>query len=133
MIGSRSDSVALAALRVGSAFDFPLEGGGVSSMELSLLTSGFRVVAFFVAAGGGASVAGVVALTARALVVLVVVGAGIAVAFARVDALVAAVGFPDMMRVQTYEQLCSLNQEMTRGKHAPRSHDGVCCVARDAI
>ena len=74
------------------AFGF-VEGAGISG-ELSLLASGFRTIAFF--ARGGCSAGGAAPLRARALVVLVVAGT-VGCALTRVEALVAAAGFPDMV------------------------------------
>lgn len=96
MIGSRSESgtsLCLIVLPITLVFGFA-EGATISG-ELSLLTSGFRTIAFF--AGGGCSAGGVAPLrAARALVVLVVAGT-VGCALTRVEALVAAAGFPDMV------------------------------------
>lgn len=97
MIGWRSDSdtsLRLDVLPVAFVLGFS-EGAGISS-ELSLLTSGFRTMAFFAGGTGGGST-GIAPLGAlRALVVLVT---GIAdCALARVEALVVVAGFPDMVR-----------------------------------
>lgn len=96
MIGSRSESgtsLYLVALPKAFVFGFA-EGTGVSG-ELSLLISGFRTIAFF--ACGGCSTGGMALLrAARALVVLVTTGT-VGCALTRVEALVAAAGFPDMV------------------------------------
>ena len=68
-------------------------GTGISN-ELSLLTSGFRTMAFF--AGSGSSTGDVAPLRAvRALVILETVGTA-SCDLGRVEAL-AVVGFPDMI------------------------------------
>ena len=95
MIGSRSESgtsLFLVVLPMTFVLGF-VEGARISG-ELSLLTSGFRTIAFF--AGGGCS-GGVAPLrAARALVVLVLTGT-VGSALTRVGALVAAAGFPDIV------------------------------------
>lgn len=96
MIGSRSESgtsLRFAVFPIAFVFGFA-EGAGISS-ELSLLTSGFRMTAFFTG-GGGSSAGSVAPLRAvRALVVLATAGAA-GCALARVEALVTVAGFPDM-------------------------------------
>ena len=91
MIGSRVASATSCAFTVfftACAFGFTC-ATAVGSIELSLLTSGFREVAFLTA-GGGASVAFLTA-AARVLVVLVTVVCATGTALALDDALV-----PDM-------------------------------------
>lgn len=94
MIGSRSESGTSLRLNVlPMAFAFDFVGAGISS-ELSLLTSGFRTMTFF---AGGGSTGGVALLKAvRALVVLAIAGT-VGCVLMRVEALVAAAGFPDMV------------------------------------
>ena len=96
MIGSRSESVtSLCLVVLLITFVLGLAEGARISCELSLLTSGFRTIAFF--AGGGCSARGVALLrAARALVVLVVAGT-VGCALTRDEALVAAAGFPDIV------------------------------------
>lgn len=92
MIGSRSESgTSLCLVVLPMAFVFGFAEGARISGELSLLTSGFRTMAFF-AGGGGCSIGRVALLRAvRALVVLVMIGT-VGCALTRV----AAAGFPDM-------------------------------------
>ena len=94
MIGSRSESgtsLCLVVLLVTFVLVFA-EGAGISG-ELSLLTSGFRTMAFFAGGGNGCSTGGVAPLRAvRALVVLVMTGT-VGCALTRV----AAAGLPDMV------------------------------------
>jgi hypothetical protein len=94
MIGSRSESgtsLCLAVLPMAFVFGFA-EGAGVSG-ELSLLTSGLRTITFF---AGGGSTGGALLRAVLALVVLVMTGT-VGCALTRVEALVAAAGFPDMV------------------------------------
>ena len=79
------------------AFVFGFAEGARIAGELSLLTSGFRTIAFFAGGGSGCSTEGVAPLRAAlALVVLVLTGIA-GCALTRDEALVAAVGFPDMV------------------------------------
>ena len=97
MIGSRSESgtsLCLDALPMAFVFGFA-EGGRISG-ELSLLTSGFRTIVFFAGGGTGCSTGVAPLRAARALVVLVLTGT-VGCALTRVEALVAAAGFPDMV------------------------------------
>ena len=97
MIGSRSESgTSLCLVVLPITFVFGFAEGASMSCELSLLTSGFRTIAFFAGSGSGCSGGVALLRAARALVVLVMTGT-VGCAFTRVEALVAAAGFPDIV------------------------------------
>ena len=117
MIGSRSESgtsLCLVVLPMTFVFGFAEKAG--TSGELSLLTSGFRTIAFF--AREACSAEGVAPLrAARALVVLVVAGT-VGCVLTRAEALVAAAGLPDMVFTSsTYKLNWNIINHMTAFEH----------------